>query len=122
MWRRQKRVLDAAGVRTEFERLWRREVTKYENEYVETQKKKLRHLREKYKKKERTVPDEIEGIIVKDQETPEEYSSAPRLYGGVTLNENEQSLLTLPPKYATYEVVSEEKCEAEIEKSLTKLR
>ena len=49
----RKLVIDEAGVRVDFERLWRREVTKFETEYIETQKKKLQHLREKYKKKEK---------------------------------------------------------------------
>ena len=122
MWRHQKTTIETAGVLIEFNRLWRREITKYENKCVETHKEKLQHLRQKYKKKERTLPDEVEGIIVKDQEIPAEYSSAPKMYGGVTLEDNEQSLLTLPPGYATYEMIKEEQCEAEIEKSMAKLR
>ena len=50
------------------------------------------------------------------------YNSTPRTYGGIILNENEQSLLELPPGYALYEQVIGEKCEAEIEKACTKLR
>ena len=44
------------------------------------------------------------------------------MYRGVTLDDNAQSLLTLPPGYATYETIKEEQCEAEIEKSMAKLR
>ena len=122
MWRKQKTIMDAAGVTTEYERLWRREITKYENRCTENQRKKLHHLREKYKKKEGTVPDEIEGVLLKDQEIEEEYTSTPRLYGGIILTNDEQSLLELPPKYAIHEKVNKEHCQAEIEKSLAKLR
>ena len=122
MWRKQKETIAAAGVLEEYERLWKREITKYENERLSTHRKKLQHLRMKYKRKETNVPDEIEGIILKDQELPAEYNSTPCTYGGIVLNENEQSLLSLPPKYAMYEQVTLERCEAEIEKALAKLR
>ena len=36
--------------------------------------------------------------------------------------EEENELLSLPPKFALYEKVEEQKCQAEIEKSLAKLR
>ena len=121
-WRREKELLTGAGVLREYERLWRREITKYENECVSTQKKKLQHLRNKYKKKQETIPDEIEGIVLTNQELPAEYTSTARVYGGVDLLENEQSLLSLPPKYAMYGKVESESCEAEIEKALAKQR
>ena len=121
-WRKQRETIAAAGVIDQYERLWRREITKYENNLTSIRKKKLQHLKMKYKRKETNVPDEIEGIILKDQELPVEYNSTPRTYGGVILDENEQSLLTLPPKYAMYERVTLERCEAEIEKALAKLR
>ena len=121
-WRREKELLTRAGVVDEFERLWRREITIYEKECAEKQKKKLQHLQNKYKNKKKTIPDEIEGITLTDQELPAEYSSTARTYGGIELEENEHSLLSLPPKYATYEKVELESCEAEIEKGLAKLR
>ena len=122
MWRKQKCVMDAAGVTPQYKRLWRREVTIYENKCADEYHKKIRHLRGKYMKKEETVPDEIDGIVLKDQELTDEYTSAPRMYGGVDLTNDEHSLLELPTKYATYEKVNRDPCEAEIEKSLAKLR
>ena len=121
-WRKERAIISRAGVLDAYERLWRREITMYENECATKQKKKLQHLRNKYKKKKVTIPDEIEGITLKDQELTNEYSSAARTYGGIELQENEQLLLALPPKYATYERVESESCEAEIEKTLAKLR
>ena len=80
-------------------------------------------VRNKFKKRSTTtIPDEIEGINLKTQQIPNEHSTTAATYGGVTLLENEQSILALPPKYAMYKKVNEEQCEAEIEKMLAKLR
>ena len=75
----------------------------------------------KYGKK-REIPDTIDGIIIKDQIITEDFSSEPRVYGNITINENERSILILPPNYAVMEKVSETKCQAEVEKGLAKLR
>ena len=40
----------------------------------------------------------------------------------MTINEEEEALLSLPPKYAVFEKVKEGQCESEIEKCLAKLR
>ena len=64
----------------------------------------------------------MDGIILRDQEVPEGYNSTARTYGGVTLNNEEHLVLSLPPKFAVYNKVREEPCEAEIEKMLAKLR
>ena len=123
MWRQEKETIAAAGLLEAYERLWRREITRYEKENTEKRKKKIRHLSNKYKQTNRIeIPDEIDGIILRDQEIPNEYNSTARTYGGITLSDNEQSVLKLPPKFATYERVNETSCEAEIEKMLTKLR
>ena len=53
---------------------------------------------------------------------PEEYNPTPAIYGGITLEENELSVLSLSPKYAIYQKVDVEQCQAEIEKALAKLR
>ena len=70
-WRCEKELLGRAEILDNYERLWRREITKYENERASAQEKKLRHLRNKYKKKKETIPDEIEGIILKGKSTLE---------------------------------------------------
>ena len=122
VWRQEKETLAAAGVREEYERLWRREITHFENSCTIQRKKKIDHLRRKFKKREVTVPDDIEGIVVSDQVLPAEYNSTPTTYGGITLSDNERCILALPPKYATYETINKEQCEAQIEKALAKLR
>ena len=52
----------------------------------------------------------------------EEYSSKPKCYGHVQLDENEECVLSLPPKFAMYDEIKVSKCEAEIEKGMAKLR
>ncbi len=121
-WREVKATIRNGGVLREYERLWRRETTKYDEEIRSKHRKKIRHLQRKYKTKPNTIPDEIDGIVIKDQEIPEGYSSTPRTYGGITLTNEEETLLSLPPKYATYNKVNTEECEAEVEKCLAKLR
>ena len=88
--------------------------------------KKTHFLLNKYggkrqRNKNRT-DDDIEGIVIKDQNLPEDYESKPRCYGGTTLSKEEEDILSLSPNYAIYEEINIEKCEIEIEKSLTKLR
>ena len=83
---------------------------------------KIQHLQRKYKKKRKVVPDEYDGVTIKDQNIPEDFASSPRTYGGTILTEVEDKLLSLPPKFATYKEVEMEECEAEIEKCLAKLR
>ena len=81
----------------------------------------MKFLKTKYRPKTRIIPDEIDGIIIKDQSIPENFSTEPRIYGGVSITETRKEL-SLPPKYAMYDQVDPVKCQAEIEKALTKLR
>ena len=122
MWRKERGIIKEAGVLREYERLWRRETTRYSSELRGKHSQKLQHLRGKYKKEKNTVPDVFEGITIKDQEIPENFTSAPRTYGHTTLTNDETELLSLPPKYAVFEDVDEERCMAEVEKGLAKLR
>ena len=122
-WRHEKELIAAAGLLETYGRLWRREITRFERESNDARKRKIQHLRNRYKQTTRTeVPDEMDGIILRDQEVPEGYNSTARTYGGVNLNDDEHSVLSLPPKFAVYDKVKEEPCEAEIEKMLAKLR
>ena len=120
-WRKSKIIIKDGNILDSYERLWKREITIYEN----TQRNKLRNtiqfLTSKYKK-QKNVPDEVRGIMVKDRNIPEDYTPLPRIYGDVDLSPAEVSLLTLPPKYAIYEKIDGRKCAAEVEKSLAKLR
>ena len=70
------------------------------------------------------LPDNIRGIPVKfnNEDFSEEFSSQPRLYGGVQLDEDEKVALELPVKYGLYRKVNVSQCRIDIEESLNKLR
>lgn len=53
---------------------------------------------------------------------PPEFSSLPRLYGGVQLDEEEKVALELPVKYGLYRKVSVTQCKIDLEEALNKLR
>ena len=63
----------------------RREITRYNRNLKDTGRRKLQFLQNKYKKQRKIIPDEIDGILLKDQELGDEYNSTPRQYGGVHL-------------------------------------
>ena len=120
-WRKTRNIINKNNVIIAYERLWSREIRKYESELEKQLKRKIKFLETKYKKKI-SVPDYIEGFTIKDQILTDEYESLPRVYGSIDISDAEKSLLSLPPKYAIYEKIDGKKCEAEIEKSLAKLR
>ena len=123
VWRTEKETINAAGIGEQFEELWRREITRYEYCLKQTGDRKIQFLQNKYKVMQAVIPDEVDRIILKDQEIDTStFTSTPQTYGGIALTEEEEQLLSLPPKYAVYEKVDKEKCHAEIEKSLAKLR
>ena len=64
----------------------------------------------------------IGDIILKDREIPGSFNSDPRVYGNVVLNDDEVSLLSLPPKFALCENIDNVSCQSEIEKGLAKFR
>ena len=68
------------------------------------------------------TPDDIEGITVCDQQCAEEFDTSPRIYGGTEITDEEKALLTLPPKFSTFQKVDPVDCSAQVEKSLSKLR
>lgn len=96
---------------------------KWRGIWKQVEKKKVKFLEQRYGKiKEKRVPDEIKGINIADKEIPTHVTSNPQCYGGSTINEKEQKVLSLPPKFAVYEKVDTVECEIEIEKGLAKLR
>ena len=92
-------------------------------EVASTHEKKVDNLCEKW---DRTVPTpdvlrDVE-VDVRIDEFPEEFSSQPRLYGGVALDEDEKLALELPTKFGLYRKLDMTQCKIDIEESLNKLR
>ena len=61
-------------------------------------------------------------MIVKDQILDDSFATEAITYGNVEVNEDEKSVLEMHPKYTVFEKVDLIDNEAEIEKSLTKIR
>ena len=70
----------------------------------------------------KTTPDEFKGIILKDQELGNEFNSDPRKYGNIDIDEDEQRLLSLPPKFGVLKKVDVVDTKIEVEKCLTGMR
>ena len=121
VWRESKKLLGDFNMIESYEIEWSKEGERYKQCLAKKRKKKIEFLMNKCGKK-REIPDTIDGIIIKDQVITEDFSSEPRVYGYMTINVNECSILILPPNYAVMEKVSETKCQAEVEKGLAKLR
>ena len=68
------------------------------------------------------VPDEMNGVILKDQLLEEDFESDPRCYGNVEINEDEKTILKLGPGFTLYEEINVVKTVAEVEKGMVKLR
>ena len=95
---------------------------RYKTNLLKKRRKKVKFLKNKYRREKRFIPDETDGIIIKDQTIPDNYTTQPRIYGGVTIGESEKEAMILPPKFAMYDQINPKKCAAEVEKGLTKLR
>ena len=123
VWREVRPILVQEGdVLSSYLRLWKSEKKNLKRYLTNKRKKKLAFLVKKYCENTCTVPDEVEGIVVKDQELDECFTSEPRCYGACKVNESERQTLSLPPKFALYTKVNILSVEEEIEKGLAKYR
>ena len=100
----------------------RRYVPQYRRSCKEKHWKKIDWLTRKYGTMELEPPDEIEGIDLRDQELGREFTSEPRMYGNVNLNEEESSILSLPPKFGIMKKVDVTETVIEVEKCLNTMR
>ena len=121
VWRSARKELRQRGVCRKYEELWSREIHKYKEVLSQRRKKKIEFLNRKYGRRH-NVPDRVNGVIVADQAIPENFTSEPRCYGSVEVSDDEKAVLSLPPKFATFDRIDKLRCEGEVEKGLAKLR
>ena len=57
-----------------------------------------------------------------EREIGAEFESSPRLYGESCIDNSEEQVLNLPPKFATYDRVDQVDVAAQVEKALAKVR
>ena len=121
MWREVRRKLQEQHKVMIFNFIWAEERGKQFKKLREKRKRKIEWIKNKYYKKDR-VPDVYKGVIVRDQDLGESFKTEPIVFGGTETNDAERSILRVHPKFTVFDKVDKVDCEAEIEKSLTKLR
>ena len=120
-WREVRPLLVSEHVLGAYENLWTVEKTEYARYLRKNKSSKIEFLKKKFCR-ETLLPDQLRGVIIADQDIPEEFTSSPRTYGGTTISEDEEQLLSLPPNFSIYDRVDSTECEAQVEKGLSKLR
>ena len=100
----------------------RRYIPKYRRVYKKKHCMKIEWLTRKYGEIRRIPPDEVNGVDLRDQELGTEFNSEPRQYGDVALNDDENSVLSLPPKFGITKKVDVTETTIEVEKCLNTMR
>ena len=121
IWRECQPIVREQGIEDDYYNIWKKEKRIIREIFKTKAERKVKHLCEKYRPKAR-LPDEVNGVIIRDQEIAMDFESKPRCYGGIQINEDERKLLELPPNFSVYENVDEIKTIAQIEKGFVKLR
>ena len=68
------------------------------------------------------VPGVVDGVSMTDTNLQEDFQANKCVYGNVQLSEEENSVLTLPPKFACYETIDTVKNQAELERTFSNFR
>ena len=121
-WRECRRIIPRHLLQGYLD-IWKKYTDEHARKIEELHKKKLRHILNKWKPNEH-LPSDVRGITVKynSDDFSDEFSTQPRLYGGVQVDEDERVALELPIKYGLYRNVNLTQCKIDIEESLNKLR
>ncbi len=121
-WRQIRPKIRHNGIERGFNQEWSKEKSLNRKMYKETRKQKVEWLSSKHDKRANDIPDEFNGITIKDQELGEEYKKECKIYGGLEVSEKEKAAASLTPKHTVYRNINIMEGEAEIEKGLTKYR
>ena len=121
-WKENRRLMPRQ-IRTSYLNKWRVYTCKLKRDLSKKYMDKLKWLKKKWKKSEdNNIPDMVREVVVKDVELTDEFTSKPRVYGGVTIDEQEDQVLRLPPKYGLYRKINATQCKIDVEEALNKLR
>ena len=121
VWRESKTIIETENKLGLYNRLWATEKHKLYKYYKEKIKNKMQFYSNKYRKTKK-IPDEIQGIIIRDQAIPEGIIKPPKCYGNSQITDAEKEVLMLSPKYAVFDKVDSLDCRAEVEKAMAKYR
>ena len=121
MWKEKRKILNENDVVWQYNDLWAEEKNRQFKMLRNKRKKKVSWLKKTLSKR-KDAPAEYKNVIISDQVVTDEFRIEPVCYGGVEINENEKKILSTHPKYSVFDKIDVIDCEAEIEKSLTKIR
>ena len=116
-----KRIIPVE-IRREYLVTWNSFIKDYSSRMLAGEKDKVNWLVSKWKEKVKPVPDTIRGIVLEDAVLDEEFNSEPRMYGGVEVDNKEEMILELPPKFGLYRKVNERSTLISTEEAINKLR
>ena len=69
-----------------------------------------------------SLPKEIDGVVMEDQELDERFNASIKQYGGVALDDDEKEALKLQPNFAVFDEVDDLNFMANTEKTFNALR
>ena len=120
-WRNLKETLKRRNKVETYNQMWSREKNIIFAEFRKKRKEKVEWIRKKYYAKE-ALADVYEGVKVGEQTLDERFEMEPECYGNTQIDSDEKEVLKLHPKHTVFDKVEQIDCEAEIEKSLVKVR
>ena len=118
VWREEKKYIIGETMRG-YLATWRTYVGRVKKKLKEDADKKVDWMVTKWRRND--VPDMYEGIKIKANDVPV-FDNTPRLYGGVSIDENEKAVLLLPPKFGLFEKIGVVQFRIQLEEALNKLR
>ena len=121
MWRTLRTQLRTEGKVQAFNQAWADERARHFQNFREKRRQKIDWIKMKYYRREE-APNEYKGVTVRDQEIGDRFETEPVCYGGVMISEAEKQILKVHPKFTVFDKVNVVDTEAEIEKSLAKIR
>ena len=121
IWRNNRRFIPGNMINAYiFE--WREVMRREKQKIINAHNSKFEHLKRKWGK--RQIAEEIyRGVVIGDVDlNKDEFTSSPRVYGGVQIDNDEEEALSLPPSFGIYQKINKDKCKIDVEESLNKLR
>ena len=121
LWKMDKKVIPIT-IRADYLHRWRSYTELYKRQLSEHFDKRVTWILKKWRSKTQTSPNVVRDIIVNNVELTEEFASDPRKYGEVTLTEEHEMVLRLPPKFGLFRKINPIQCKIDTEEALNKLR
>ena len=121
VWRQCKTIIPLS-IRNSFNLLWKTFISGYRKQVRERYNKKVEWLKQKWTPEVEVPPAEYNNIKLTFNQLGNEFTSQPRVYDEVAINQNEKELLSLPPNFGMYTKIKPVDCVIDCEKALTKLR